>query len=773
MQTLRTLAILSTAPLLLTACGGGGSSSGGAPEGLEPPSQLTLVEPIEDPGTGMTSNSGHNFPPESDFESDVAVVRVYDPAVRPLQNVNEILCFMGLTGAGLLVNEGAFLAQIDPSLCEEGEDEGSLGSEDGQSTGATEFELWTVESTRASGSAPQFSSIWVPDRSADNPVDEEIRVRVRVDEGVSDDNPFGSWEMDFAGVDLAAPDVQNPEFLGTLETVDAGSGEIGFTFYEENGDVTVPANPGDFAGRLQVHVRAAEDQTSGYARIVETQRFHDGMSDSGQLTTEYLVAFDETHFLRSIDGGAETLYSREQFDERVWQYNLYYATGELAGQRVERDGGFGFRTDDGVYGYAGYYGVWLPDGVELDSGDTVFRDVYDEPSELVEYTVTRGGGKLVKFSREDIALDDVQGDSFQWWEFDSMGGVQQYLVSWDGANWVRTHSVDPNTYELTELDPPTVIDTMLFPYLSLYSDSLGGPASWMIDEPLVVTYFAQEFEDADSDLFANGENVTLYGFVSCLRGEITGAEAEAGDVYLEDAPDGMTPYVYSFQQSTLTLFHDVNGDGSVLERAGLADGEEPNSGPFTWGMQSGPLVTDTTGIDDVWDVWTLPEFWQYETGHNDWNVLWSLADGQSNVVDFEPPLQFSYTHATANDRNEDASNDGKTYFLSYDGPGQLHGLPYVGVDLDGDMNDDRFYPVLSLDDGVMVGPTGTEYVVKATEIEQVLTADPGGNPGLDLTEASDLTVPTVAGYQAPTIGAAPTVTDPPRVINGELVGDAD
>lgn len=765
---------LLTTPLTLVACGGGSSGGGSSDpntEGLEPPDQLTLVEPVDTVGAGSPDLGQIDLPEGSDYAADRAEVNVYDPAVEPLTTVNEILCFVGLTGANLVVNEGPFLAQIDPSLCEAGEDQNSLGSEDGQSTGATEFELWTVDTTRASNSSPQLSSIWVPDRSGDNALEEEIRVGIQLDEGVSAENPFGDWSMDFAGIDPSAPDVENPFFLGTLSTVPTTDGEIGFTFYEESGDVTVAPPPGEYARRTQVHVRASEDQTEGYARIIVSERSNEG-GDSGLIASEFLVAFDETHFLRSIDGGSEELYDREAFDERVWQYNLYHATGEDIGERVQRDSGFGFRTEDGAYGYAGYYGVWVPDGVELQSGDAVFRDVFDEPSELVEYTVTRGGGKLVRFSREDLPLDDVQDDLFQWWTFDDLSGEhQQYLISWDGANWVIKFEVDSFTFDLTTVEPPLVIDTMDEPYLSMWSDGLGGPASWTIDEPLVVTYYSRTIENGNSSLFANGGEVTLLGLVDCLRSDITEEEAEIGDIFLPPAMDVMSPYTFVFGQDDLTLYHDVNGDGSELVPVGLAAGEEPNEGPFTWGMQSGPLVTNLTGVDDVWDVWQLETFWQYETGHNDWNVLWSLADGQGIVVDFEPPLQFSYTHSTEDDRNGASDYDGKTYFLSYDGPGQLHGLPYEGVDLNNDMEDDRYYPVLSIADGTLVGPTGTEYIVKAVEVEQVLTQDPGGNPGLDLTEASDLVVPDGSGYTPPAIGDRPVVTDPPRVINGELVGD--
>ena len=120
------------------------------------------------------------------------------------------------------------------------------------------------------------------------------------------------------------------------------------------------------------------------------------------------------------------------------------------------------------------------------------------------------------------------------------------------------------------------------------------------------------------------------------------------------------------------------------------------------------------------------------------------------------------------DRNGDDTYDGAIYFLNYEGPGNLWGIPHEGVDLDGDSEEDRWYPLFSIEDGVMVGPTGEEYVIKATEMEQTLQEAPGECGALSLDAADSLVLPTEDDFTTPDIGEKPVVNDPPAVVEGEV-----
>src|SRR6185436_5582336 len=174
------------------------------------------------------------------------------------------------------------------------------------------------------------------------------------------------------------------------------------------------------------------------------------------------------------------------------------------------------------------------------------------------------------------------GQTFQWWYFDPTNGPASYVVEYDvlTTEWQKIGTQQPGSPTVDPIEPPQVIDTAALGFLNMWSQSLGGPTSF-VDGDAFVTYYAQQFVDGSDPVFAGGD-LDLFGLVQCLRPDITGAEAEGGDVFLAEAPDVASAYSFVFSREDLTLYLD---GGSGLERVGLAPGEAPHSGPFTWGMR--------------------------------------------------------------------------------------------------------------------------------------------------------------------------------------------
>jgi hypothetical protein len=747
---------LLAGPTLLAACGGGGGGSS-AIAGLLPPEQISVVTPVE---TAALPPSPPDFAADSDYEQDQARVHVYDPAIEPLQIVNMILCLVSQTGADQLVNEGPYLAQVNSTICDKGQDQSASAT--GQSSGAVDqFQLWTVDSARPSSTAPQSVHYWIPEEEQGEAL--TIFVDMLLTHGVDDQFPFGEFTLDFAGAtDESA--LGSAVFGGALEANRLETGFSGFQLYFANGNVNQVPSPGDHAENTAATVVVRPDQQGGSARVRRLTREDFGSGDTGIISDEYQIAYDSTHFLRALNGGVPQAFHRDEFVGNVWRYNLYHASGPQAGERVELDSGFGFRTSSGDFGWIGYWGMWTPEGVIVASGDTITREEFGEAGE--SYTVFRAPGKLIRNTRRTLALAELGGQTFQWWYFDPTNGPTSYVVEYDVLTtvWQKIGTQAPGSPTINPIDPPQVIDTAALGFLNMWSQSLGGPTSY-VDGETFVTYYAQQFVDGSDPVFAGGD-LDLFGLVQCLRPDITGAEAEAGNVFLPDAPDVASPHSFSFSKDDLTLYLD---EGSGLERVGLATGEAPQSGPFTWGMRSGPLVTSTAGLANVWDVWSATEFYVWETGANDWNQFTRVIDSGGAFVQFDAPITFTYVQASGDDRNGDDSKVGQTYFLNYGGPGQLWGLPQEGVDLNADGQPDRWYPVVNLADGVLLGPTGTEYVVKGLEIEQTLAPDPAYAGALDLDDANALVIPSGSLYTTPDIGPAPVVTDPPRVVQGVVV----
>ncbi len=772
------LALLAGAAGLAACSGGGGSTAPTSVSGLAGPSQVSVVTADDtasggggasDGDTGNGSPGAGNYPPGSDYVQDEANLYIYDPSMESLDTINLILCLTSMTAYPDMVNEGNYTALVDESLCNNGsEDDSSTGQ---SASGATQFALYTVNSSRASATADEIVKMWIPLSDSPPGGGSLIYGKMDLSKGVSSTDPFGAFELSFAAPTDYSSIASDPGMHGGLRTTPANSGNVGFQFYEKFGDVDAAhTNPGDTSWLGAIAVEMRPDQSSGAARISRSHRENFGSGDSGKVSEDWEVVFDATHVQRRpiLDGvpGTTVTLSRDTYLDRVFRYNLYDAE---TGNQVENNSGFGFRTASGEYGWIGYWGMWVPDGVTVSNGDTITRDDQSAMDGEV-YTVVKAPGKLIKNTRESLPLTDLAGQVLQWWE-----NGDSLHVDHDGVDFRRIEIWNTVTETWDPITPPTVIDPALAGgYLNMWSDALGGPVTY-VDGDSFVTYFEQEFVTGGSDLLLNasGGYVDLYGLVECLDSGITQADAEAGNIYLPDAVDTTVAnaHMYRFGENDLTLYYDANHDGSVLTQVGLADGVVPGTGPYTWGMRSGPLVEDLTGLTNVWDIWNVNVFYVYETGANSWNQLAAVEDSTGTPVEFDPPIQILYTHTTANDRNGDSTYDGQKYVLQYNGPGDLFGIPSEGVDLDGDGNEDRWYPVFSMADGTLMGPTGVEYVVRGIEIERVLQEDPAGSPTLDITDASALTLPTDAIYETPAIGTKPTVTDPPAVINGEVIAD--
>lgn len=747
MRSTRELTCLTTSAaiaLTLAACSGSDSDYAGVTP-LAAPEGVSLVEPdTSNVSTGASSvvGAGLQYPANSAYVQDAASIKLFEPALRAVENANNIMCQVGMTRFDAMTGVGPYIAQVDPALCGDTPDPTNA---DGQET---ILRLFTVDSTRASNSDPQEVAIWLDLDENGTPI--EIFATVTVTEAPTETDPFGAFEFHYAGVPNGTP-VTDP-FINA--TIVSAAGQDGFQFMDEEGDVDVaPANPGDSASRTQITVVRNPDG-SGAAKITASFRENNGGVDSGIQSQTTRVVFDADSVLKQVGADPAIALSRNDFRDNVFAYNLYHATGPNIGERVQVNSGIGVEFPGGEYGWVGYYGVWAESPESFDDGDQVTATDDGTP-----YTVLKAPGRLLKFTRASLALADLGDQRFEWYE-----GQNRFQVAYDGAEWERVAQWDGQVFQ--EIVTPTMIDVAAAGgFLSMYSPFLGGVN--YVDGESALSYFASSLVNGDSDLFTSGQPVELVATVEALKGEIDQTEADAGDIFLPVPANVNSAHEYVIDPADMTLMLDVNGDGSVLEQVGLAAGIVPNGGPNEWGMRSGPMVTAAVlaGLQDVTDVYTVAEFYVYETGHNPWNEFVALTDASGGFLTFDEPIEFLYTHDQLNDINDDASFDGQQVFLQYNGPGRMWGIPGTEIDVDGDSVPDQYFPDFSIADGTLVGPN-SEYVIRAVGVEQTMTVLPGGAPQLDITDADPLVVPPASIYVTPEIGARPVVEDAPRVIDG-------
>ena len=785
--------------LLIGGCGGGAGVSPGGVVGLEVPSQMSVVTATGGGGSSKPSAMKATLGSlskafgdvDTDYSTDPVDIWVHDSSMEPLEIVNEILCMMAQTRADVLVNQGSYIALIDADACQQGAAEGDGTS--GQSAGggkSTEYEKWVVNSTRADNGSAQVVHLWVPGDNDGGPAG-DIHVEVTVTEGVSADKPFGEFVLNFAFVTAGVADGG-----GTLKTVPAPAGKVAFTFFENAG--TRQANPADYTpgesfNEMIVSVEMSPDGASGVAR---TSSYFAGNWGGGTYEDggAFAVAFDSAHMKRGeaadlTDVGtgtfsAEVCLDRNAYDVSTWRYDLYHAAdgthngqAVLGGDRVAMNSGFPFVYDNGgseVFGHIGYWGMWVEDpAVVIPHGATIHeRDHQTEA--LTPYTVVKAPGKLVRRVANNLPVAKLSGELLNYWgEMDPGTGprfgqwVVRYLtVAGDGVPADGFYGVaeqtgwDQSGPITTPFGAPVDITPAANGFLGLWSDSLGGAVNF-VGGATAVTFYADETVGGDDPVFAGGA-LTLNCFERCLKGGVAQADVDAGwnGVYLADATDlntGVTLYTVDPADMTLKA-----GGVPVVMVAGVTLAGTDHE----WGMGTGEMVTTAVkgAMTNMWDIWdpnTVAVSYRWETGPNDWNRYTAVTDGGGAYVSFDKPIQFAYEHTTANDANGDATYDGKTVRLNYGGNGDLWGVP-SNVDANG-----RWTPQFTIADGTLMGPGGTEYVIKAREKEQSMSVVALGTCGGLALTAPTAALPTTPDG-APAIGPKPVLTTAPAVIGGEM-----
>lgn len=822
------LAVLS---LILGACGGGGSTdstTGDSVSGLEMPSAMEVV--VADTGGGAVP-IGVNLravrsslmraatDPGTDYSTDEQKAWVHDSALEPLDMVNEILCYMDQTRADQLVNQ-TYVALVDAASCKRQGQQDTGGQNQSSSGGHNvSYERWIVESTRADNNSPQTVRIWVPESGDDNFV-QAIYAEMTIQEGVSASNPYGSFTLNFegrattaftepgSGTPFAAGDVL---MTGTLKTVDTINGKIGFTLF----------NDSPWSGAQEVSVVTDADLSTGVAFIGGNDFDPSANGGAGGLVEKaYALAFNANNILiqpessfaalatinnldaATVESNGGACLSRTEFKHNVWRYDLYDAT---SGARVAVNSGFPF-TYNGSYGWVGYWGVWAENPpVGGWDGVSITKEAFGSTATPETYGLSVAPGKLTKRVKGEILLTDLDGETFNYgkWdntamqnkeykiEFDNDGAVSDGTnANYTVAGFYITHEVqyqqDGPPLETALTGGPQLITFDQVgddPWLGMWSQSLGGSVSYDFNNnPTNVTFYKETFIDANDTAFGSGNSITLNCYTECLKPELTVAQYTdqqyPSSAFYADAADGSSPApaaVYSFDRTTLalTVVEPTADVGKVVSLAETYTYDPMGGGFEPWGVATGALVPSGNSIANKWDTWNQQVSYRWETGHQDWNKVVIVTDSTGSVVSFDPPLSFSYQHASGNDANAGTGGAGtaaygKTFLLEYAGNGDLWGIPWV------DNGSGNSRPAFAIADGTVMGPNGTEYVIKAREMELKPALDTGacsGVNGLVLNQPAASLPTAVDGSPSNGGSTAPALDDnSPAAIGGVVQG---
>jgi hypothetical protein len=732
--------------LLLTACSGG-SSSNALPldvDALSLPDHIELSN-VDDATAPSIHNSQAGYDdPGTDYMNEVKHTWVDD--TEALGMVNDILEVVNQSGYENFVNRGAYKALVTP-----------VGDSDTTQTGATatantaeELMEITCEVTRLSNSSPMTIKVWVIEDDGPGGVTMLIRGYFEVTEGVSAQYPYGIMQAHFKGNALNHNGVEipgDPVFTMamsvsadangdvTVQVVDAGEEEEGAFTYEWDNRANIVANDDLTEGAAYVYSAETDWQT----QQLEEQTFY--------------FAYNADYFKYQKEGEPNPLVlDKNDLAHMIFSYKLFEMN---TGDKVSMNSGFPIKLQTGEYAYIGYWGTWTPFGATLEDGDIV---THAETGDY--YTVVKIGGKLTKHTRQQITLLELTDVEVSVWD-----NGEDIIVAWNGVNTFEKIGV--RNFDTGMIDYLPVPQAYVFAneWEGGWCEALKAflPLGGLTPDNADIVFYHQE-ETINPN---TAQNWDFYYWGFALDAPITQSVINNSSIdeaaYWAGAP---TQKLYYFDSNELVLKEtDVLGDavliGDDLNLAGTH---------YEWGYHMGPLTTDGTyNAGNCWDIYDAAVYYYWATGQDEWNQFSTVLDDNGDYMAFDAPMRFTYTHATANDINDDATNDGKTFSVEYDG----HHLcvPWYFDDVS-----DEWMPAFNLKDGTTMvdAATSDEYVVKGVEEELIMAEviDPGILAQLDIDLPIDMTInpPTLAynAFLTSLVGPVPWYAEL-KVIKGELV----
>jgi len=433
-----------------------------------------------------------------------------------------------------------------------------------------------------------------------------------------------------------------------------------------------------------------------------------GKEKEGSMEAAYHAKFDE-NYLR-VKGSEESswgghtnssqtdgCYDRNKFKTSIYRYDLTDANGE----DIEMNSGFPAEVEkDGktLHAHASYWGIWVDGNTELSTGDTVYKLSWDGGNRSREaHTVFAAPGKLMKMTRETTTLGALKGVDMNYWS-DS-----EYIVRWNGSKLAivakMSRNDDGEQTEESASGDVSIPDWGLNIYISSLNASVNIPGDATLSDSTVIAYHREEVVSGTADAptgnlvcFANcpvmaptvaafersnggwNEVSALYQTTTVNYGQGDESSNRANSVASAIA-------TYTFDATTQAI---KQGGTAFTLPSGFEQSEGHGGGKYDH-MWSGALVPEATWSalsDKSIDPWRMEQevsvFYRWSSGPDSWNKFQSLKNSAGSFVKFDKPLDISFT-LTADREFDGVSDDrivGKTYRLTYGGPGQLWGIPW-------------------------------------------------------------------------------------------------
>jgi hypothetical protein len=718
----------------------------------------------------LTNSAQAGFPPTSAYSTDPQSEYVQDSTSDSLSSLNMILCIFGSMAAGSMVNAGPYIALVDMNKC----DSKAASS---AAAGATNYATAVLNVTRASNNDPMIGKVWLSMTDQGGAL--EVSVHLSATQSPSSADPYGLFRLDYLG---------------------KKNGVTGF-----NGFIDSQAS-----SISQYETGSNSNNTAMALTATSTSAGAGTITSIGGASFNF--AYSASYFRRS-DGTNDECFDRSKANAQrsVWQYGTYNGND---GSRVDMaHPGFPIAAayaGTSYYGFANYWGTNFQ-GLDLnsiaDAQPVSGLTITDQrPANTTSYTLSKVGGKLTKWTQQSTTLDSLNNIPFSFGanltgrtNSSAISGFQNWQMQWSSATQsfsvIGTMQCGSNGCVTTPISPAATVNADAFDNdpISGWADSYGGsinipPTGAPHKTADNVYYYLQ------STVIPGSASLTLYCLSQCPTAASLAA-FQAGNAQTSPYGNGTGQQWFSAPSAnTVSYSFDSGGledssGGTTVSLVLEQPSQYPQGSMYAQnGINTGRLfdapLTFTncptmTPAGTVCEPANPASYYTWVTGPQQWQQSLWLVSG-SKVVAFDAPQNISYT--VPNDPAY-GSYAGVPILLQFNGFGNLSGIPGSCVDPVNNANvacntpNARYVPLFSIPDGAtMTLPNpSTPLIVKSLNSEIRLK-----NLGASATSAcSSMTLATVApptgGTHDPTnsadafyIGAKPTVTSAPKVIDGVI-----
>ena len=490
--------------------------------------------------------------------------------------------------------------------------------------------------------------------------------------------------------------------------------------------------------------------------------------------TVYNLSFDSDHGLVNEDGSGDKCYALSSPKEYVHQYDLYdISTGAMKAMgggipiTVATAAADSENVAAGNRGYWDYWGLHL-DGSndstikKLASGSTVTANGAQSTLGIAigdTLTVNTSMGSLREETSYTGTIPAVDRDAttttmyfwtnsgkeFIYWDGTAIKALPQEQggdggTLWDGSAFAEDENISAalewcgnatiedfcvgahstaiggwfNVSDISEMEFKAYVQKRVTPgmagftsdvYFKCYGDRCPKPMDGSTPSLSTTGYGATDF-------IASNSSTYRYAYIDPDQ---TGGGKNA-------------PQYYKFDVSAMSLSHCQTWNSTSNECEDelypviCATDEDSNKcdnsswGNTTWLDVS--MVKHDVSISD-WDDLNSATRYIWATSNNIRGDRLAWPTESSTVISFSPPLNITYDHTTANDRNNSATYNLKKFGLEYGGSGNLWGIDWAKEDPTCQGNCD-YLPQISIKDGVAVDTTGNgtnDHVLLARRID--------------------------------------------------------